>query len=189
MFNVANALFVTDSNNSATFQPSPNSYVHPDHLAYFKFIGRVVGKALYDGQLLDAHFTRSFYKHILGTPITYEDIEAIDPDYYKNLKWMLQNDITNVLDLNFSAELDHFGKHAVRRTPEHEGRTDPTRVTRADARLPPGGTGLAGVSTRPAGLPHPWGAISRDAAPPTLLLDEFFRRIISKCVWDERKGG
>jgi hypothetical protein len=26
---------------------------------------------------------------------------------------VLQNDITNVLDLNFSAELDHFGKHAV----------------------------------------------------------------------------
>lgn len=50
---------------------------------------------------------------MLGTPITYEDIEAIDPNYYKNLKWMLENDITNVLDLNFSAELDHFGKHAI----------------------------------------------------------------------------
>jgi hypothetical protein len=25
-----------------------------------------VGKALYDGQLMDAYFTRSFYKHMLG---------------------------------------------------------------------------------------------------------------------------
>ena len=35
------------------------------------------------------------------------------------------------------------------------------------ARLPPGGsTGQAGVSTRPAGLPHPWGATSRREAAP-----------------------
>lgn len=49
-----------------------------------------VGKALFDGQLLDVHFTRSFYKHILEVKVTYHDIEAIDPDYFKNLKWMLE---------------------------------------------------------------------------------------------------
>lgn len=49
-----------------------------------------VGKALFDGQLLDVHFTRSFYKHILGVKVTYHDIEAIDPDFFKNLKWMLE---------------------------------------------------------------------------------------------------
>merc|ERR1712078_21312 len=37
-------------------------------------------------------------------------IEAVDPDYYKNLKWMLENDITGVLDLSFTAETDYFGK-------------------------------------------------------------------------------
>ena len=35
-----------------------------NHLDYFKFVGRVIGKAVADGHLLDAHFTRSFYKHI-----------------------------------------------------------------------------------------------------------------------------
>jgi len=49
-----------------------------------------VGKALFDGQLLDVHFTRSFYKHILGAKVTYHDIEAIDPAYFKNLKWLLE---------------------------------------------------------------------------------------------------
>lgn len=49
-----------------------------------------VGKALFDGQLLDVYFTRSFYKHMLDVKVTYHDIEAVDPDYYKNLKWMLQ---------------------------------------------------------------------------------------------------
>jgi hypothetical protein len=49
-----------------------------------------VAKAVFDGQLLDVHFTRSFYKHMLGAKVTYHDIEAVDPDYYKNLKWMLE---------------------------------------------------------------------------------------------------
>jgi len=52
-----------------------------------------VGKALFDGQLLDVHFTRSFYKHILGVKVTYHDIEAIDPAYFRNLKWMLEASI------------------------------------------------------------------------------------------------
>jgi E3 ubiquitin-protein ligase HUWE1 len=38
------------------------SSVNPDHLSFFKFVGRVIGKAVYDGRLLDAYFTRSFYK-------------------------------------------------------------------------------------------------------------------------------
>lgn len=53
---------------------------------------------MFDGQLLDVYFTRSFYKHILGVKVTYHDIEAVDPDYYKNLKWMLQvSHFNNVL--------------------------------------------------------------------------------------------
>lgn len=100
------ALLFTTVGNDSTFQPNPNSVYQTEHLSYFKFVGRVVGKALFDGQLLDVHFTRSFYKHILGVKVTYHDIEAIDPDYYKNLKWMLENDISDVLDLTFSIDAD-----------------------------------------------------------------------------------
>ncbi|XP_019701852.1 E3 ubiquitin-protein ligase UPL2 [Elaeis guineensis] len=100
------ALLFTTVGNESTFQPNPNSVYQTEHLSYFKFVGRVVGKALFDGQLLDVHFTRSFYKHILGVKVTYHDIEAIDPDYYKNLKWMLENDISDILDLTFSIDAD-----------------------------------------------------------------------------------
>ena len=27
---------------------------------------------------------------MLGVKVTFQDIEAIDPDYYKNLQWMLE---------------------------------------------------------------------------------------------------
>ncbi|XP_022768487.1 E3 ubiquitin-protein ligase UPL2-like isoform X2 [Durio zibethinus] len=100
------ALLFTTVGNESTFQPNPNSVYQTEHLSYFKFVGRVVGKALLDGQLLDVHFTRSFYKHILGVKVTYHDIEATDPDYFKNLKWMLENDISDVPDLTFSIDAD-----------------------------------------------------------------------------------
>ncbi|KAL8096331.1 hypothetical protein AgCh_037334 [Apium graveolens] len=100
------ALLFTTVGNESTFQPNPNSVYQTEHLSYFKFVGRVVAKALFDGQLLDVHFTRSFYKHILGVKVTYHDIEAIDPDYFKNLKWMLENDISDILDLTFSIDAD-----------------------------------------------------------------------------------
>nr|XP_011461878.1 PREDICTED: E3 ubiquitin-protein ligase UPL1 isoform X1 [Fragaria vesca subsp. vesca] len=100
------ALLFTTVGNNATFQPNPNSVYQTEHLSYFKFVGRVVAKAVFDGQLLDVYFTRSFYKHILGVKVTYHDIEAVDPDYYKNLKWMLENDVSDIPDLTFSMDAD-----------------------------------------------------------------------------------
>ncbi|XWS09652.1 hypothetical protein CRYUN_Cryun39dG0007800 [Craigia yunnanensis] len=100
------ALLFTTVGNNATFQPNPNSVYQTEHLSYFKFVGRVIAKALFDGQLLDVYFTRSFYKHILGVKVTYHDIEVVDPDYYKNLKWMLENDVSDIPDLTFSMDAD-----------------------------------------------------------------------------------
>ncbi|KAF7724152.1 hypothetical protein EC973_001277 [Apophysomyces ossiformis] len=109
MFDPNYALFITSAADKLTYQPNHASCVNPDHLSFFKFVGRVIGKAIYDGRLLDAYFTRSFYKHILGRPVDYRDVEAIDPEYYKSLVWMLENDITDVIDLTFSIETDDFG--------------------------------------------------------------------------------
>lgn len=110
IFNPNYALF-TAANDGATFQPNPLSYVNPDHLDYFRFVGRVIGKAIVDEQLMDAHFTVSFYKHLLGLPITHHDMEAVDPEYYKNLKQILEYPLDDLgLDLTFSAEDSRFGK-------------------------------------------------------------------------------
>ncbi|ORX50832.1 hypothetical protein DM01DRAFT_1090162 [Hesseltinella vesiculosa] len=109
MFDPNYALFIASAADKLTYQPNRASYVNNDHLSYFKFVGRVIGKAIYDGRLLDAYFTRSFYKHILNRSVDYRDVEAIDPEYYKSLVWMLDNDITDVIDLTFSMEIDDFG--------------------------------------------------------------------------------
>jgi E3 ubiquitin-protein ligase HUWE1 len=57
IFNPNYALF-TAAADGATFQPNPLSIINSNHLDYFKFVGRLIGKAICDGQLLDAHFTR-----------------------------------------------------------------------------------------------------------------------------------
>ncbi|KAL1556169.1 E3 ubiquitin-protein ligase upl1 [Salvia divinorum] len=129
IFDKGALLFTTVGNNS-TFQPNPNSVYQTEHLSYFRFVGRVVAKALFDGQLLDVYFTRSFYKHILGVKVTYHDIEAVDPDYYKNLKWMLENDVSDIPDLTFSMDADEE-KHIL---------YEKTEVT--DYELKPGGRNI-----------------------------------------------
>uniref|UniRef100_A0A8C2EB59 E3 ubiquitin-protein ligase HACE1 n=1 Tax=Cyprinus carpio TaxID=7962 RepID=A0A8C2EB59_CYPCA len=103
------ALF-TQSADGTTFQPNSNSSVNPDHLNYFRFAGQILSLALYHRQLVNIYFTRSFYKHILGIPVSYQDVSSIDPEYAKNLQWILDNDISDLgLELTFSVETDVFG--------------------------------------------------------------------------------
>ncbi|KAG9291851.1 hypothetical protein G9A89_012136 [Geosiphon pyriformis] len=109
MFNENYALFKTSAADRLTYQPNRASFVNPEHLLFFKFVGRVIGKAIYDGRLLDAYFTRSFYKHILGKPVDYRDVEAIDLEYYNSLVWILENDISQMDDLTFTVEDNDFG--------------------------------------------------------------------------------
>lgn len=54
-------------------------------------------------RLLDAYFNRAFYKQILGRTVDMRDLESIDPEYHKSLQWMLDNDITGVIDVRDDA--------------------------------------------------------------------------------------
>ena len=70
-----------------------------------------MAKAIFDNKLLECYFTRALYKQILGRQVKPQDLEAEDPDHYKNLNYLLENDI-GVLgyDQNFTVEIDKFGK-------------------------------------------------------------------------------
>ncbi|XP_006461106.1 hypothetical protein AGABI2DRAFT_204611 [Agaricus bisporus var. bisporus H97] len=112
MFDPNNALFQPCAADKLTYQPNKNSWVNPEHLSFFKFVGRVIGKAIYDGRLLDAYFAKSLYRQILGKPVDYRDVEWVDPEYYNSLCWILEND-PGVLELNFSVEADEFGVNRI----------------------------------------------------------------------------
>jgi len=109
MFDPNYALFIPVSSDRTTFHPNKLSGINDEHLMFFKFIGRIIGKALYEGRLLDCYFSRAVYKRILRKPVSVKDMESFDPDYYKSLVWMLENDITDIIVETFSVEDDEFG--------------------------------------------------------------------------------
>ena len=55
-----------------------------------------------------------FYKMLLNKPINLADIEGVDPNLFTSLKWMLENDIADIIDTTFSVEHDRFGCIKVR---------------------------------------------------------------------------
>lgn len=113
MFNPDYALFSAIASDETTFHPNRTSFVNPEHLSFFKFIGRIIGKAIFDGSFLDCHFSRAVYKKILDRPMSLKDMETLDLEYFKSLMWMLDNDITDIITEDFSIESDDYGEHKV----------------------------------------------------------------------------
>ncbi|MEQ2203271.1 E3 ubiquitin-protein ligase nedd4 [Xenoophorus captivus] len=110
MFNPYYGLFEYSATDNYTLQINPNSGLcNEDHLTYFKFIGRVAGMAVFHGKLLDAFFIRPFYKMMLQKPITLQDMESVDSEYFNSLKWILENDPED-LDLSFTIDEELFGE-------------------------------------------------------------------------------
>lgn len=87
--------------------------IHEDYLVYYRFLGRVMGKALFDRQLVAGHCVQYIYKHLLGWPIQFKDIMQIDEEYYNNLKQMQglaqQNEDLSMLCLDFTTQMDVMG--------------------------------------------------------------------------------
>jgi HECT-domain (ubiquitin-transferase) len=50
-----------------------------------------MGRALFDHQLVAGHMAHFIYKHMLGWPLTFKDIESIDEEYYNNLKQLRES--------------------------------------------------------------------------------------------------
>ncbi|KNC23411.1 hypothetical protein FF38_00766 [Lucilia cuprina] len=109
MLNPQYGLFQYSRDDHYTLQINPDSGVNPDHLSYFHFVGRILGIAVFHGHCLDGGFTTPFYKQLLNKPITLSDIEGVDPELHRSLTWMLENNITNVIESTFSVENNSFG--------------------------------------------------------------------------------
>ncbi|KAI3648186.1 hypothetical protein MP228_006040 [Amoeboaphelidium protococcarum] len=91
--------------------PNPHEYaVEPQQLEYFEFLGRILGKALYEGILVQASFAPFFLNKWLGRLNYLDDLPSLDPELYRNLMF-LKNYDGNVEDLSltFSLSSDEFG--------------------------------------------------------------------------------
>uniref|UniRef100_A0A6Q2Y1C1 HECT-type E3 ubiquitin transferase n=1 Tax=Esox lucius TaxID=8010 RepID=A0A6Q2Y1C1_ESOLU len=110
LFNPYYGLFEYSANDTYTVQISPMSAFVENHLEWFRFSGRILGLALIHQYLLDAFFTRPFYKALLRLATDLSDLEYLDEEFHQSLQWMKDNDITDVLDLTFTVNEEVFGQ-------------------------------------------------------------------------------
>jgi len=84
LFNPDVALFSYSAINQMCMQINPMSgFCNEEHLRYFQFCGRLLGKALFDRQIVNAHLVQNLYKHILGWPVVTKDLESLDIDVHQ----------------------------------------------------------------------------------------------------------
>ncbi|CDW95491.1 hypothetical protein [Sporisorium scitamineum] len=94
--------------------PNPHTYATSgEQLEWYEFLGRVIGKALYEGILVDAKFAGFFLSKMLGKQSFLDDlgsIDTLDKELYKGLI-SLKNYQGNVedLSLNFTVTDEEFG--------------------------------------------------------------------------------
>lgn len=89
MFNPFYCLFEYSAHDNYTLQINPASGVNPEHLNYFKFIGRCLGLGIFHRRFLDAYFIVAFYKMILKKKVVIADLESVDAELHRGLTWML----------------------------------------------------------------------------------------------------
>eukprot|EP00956_Cyclotella_meneghiniana_P004157 scaffold5102_cov76-Cyclotella_meneghiniana.AAC.11 len=115
IFDADTGLWMSNSTNQMAMRINPASEIScpEDHLIYFRFLGRIMGKAMFDGQLVRGHMVRHLYKHILGWPITFEDMELADEEYYNSMKSLLQVENVEDMCLDFTFTENALGVNRV----------------------------------------------------------------------------
>ncbi|XP_054696887.1 NEDD4-like E3 ubiquitin-protein ligase WWP2 isoform X2 [Grus americana] len=104
-------LFEYAGKNNYCLQINPASSINPDHLTYFRFIGRFIAMALYHGKFIDTGFTLPFYKRMLNKRPTLKDLESIDPEFYNSIVWTKENSLEECgLELYFIQDMEILGK-------------------------------------------------------------------------------
>jgi hypothetical protein len=107
-------LFIPQGPNN-TFHPSPSSHINEEHLNYFRFFGRFLGKALMEEKLVKAPLTRALWKLVLGKALCFEDYQTVDKQIFVRLQQILDYDDETLEACNFvfAANIDDFGEAKV----------------------------------------------------------------------------
>lgn len=112
ILNPLNALFCKKSNNSYHINPG-SKIANFAHLEYFEFIGKLIGKAVLDLQMINLPFSNVIYKKICGKPVGFDDLELVEPIIYESLKKLttMTSKELEILGVTFTASIDDFGRN------------------------------------------------------------------------------
>ncbi|XP_072271473.1 ubiquitin-protein ligase E3B [Pyxicephalus adspersus] len=109
VFDPALNLFKTTSTGDRLY-PSPTSYIHENYLQLFEFVGKMLGKAVYEGIVVDVPFASFFLSQLLGHhhSIFYSSVDelpSLDSEFYKNLTSIKRYD-GDISDLGLTLSYD-----------------------------------------------------------------------------------
>lgn len=104
----------------ALFKSTPDEHIYPNPDApvavesfktQFKFLGQMLGKAVFDGLLVDIPLAKFFLLKILGEHNFPTDLASLDPELYRNMKFLKSCPAEEVEDLglNFTVASNAFG--------------------------------------------------------------------------------
>ncbi|XP_043282173.1 ubiquitin-protein ligase E3B isoform X2 [Venturia canescens] len=121
-------LFKATSENR--LYPSPTSWMQENHLQLFEFVGRMLGKAVYEGIVVDVPFASFFVSQFSGQAggAVYswlDELASLDRDLYRSLTLVkhYEGDVSQ-LELTYSLDEDVMGK-LVTHELNHGGRAQP----------------------------------------------------------------
>lgn len=111
LFDPDRGLWLSSSQNQMcmVINPASGCACPDDHLIYFRFLGRMIGRALFNQQVIKGHMVRHIYKHLLGWPISFNDIDYEDHDYYSSLKKLANMDDVSLMCLDFTTTEETLG--------------------------------------------------------------------------------
>jgi len=108
MFDPEFGLFCATSDQ--TLYPSVGAFrVHDQAMELFAFLGKVVGKAIYEMFLLEPQFSRVFLNRLLGRINEVDDVAALDKELHRNMLRIKESENIEALDLSFSVSIAEAG--------------------------------------------------------------------------------
>ncbi|CAI9097863.1 OLC1v1034376C1 [Oldenlandia corymbosa var. corymbosa] len=114
MFSPEYGLFCQSSTSDRLLIPNTAARFLENGIQMIEFLGRVVGKALYEGILLDYSFSHVFVQKLLGRYSFLDELSTLDPELYRNLMYvkLYEGDIKD-LSLDFTVTEEALGKRQV----------------------------------------------------------------------------
>ncbi|KAH1003133.1 ubiquitin-protein ligase E3B isoform X1 [Dendroctonus ponderosae] len=110
------ALNLFKATSEERLYPSPTSHLQDNHLQLFEFTGKILGKAVYEGIVVDVPFASFFLSQVSGQTSqamysSVDELPSLDPALYRSLSYVkhYEDDVAD-LNLTFSVDDDHMGR-------------------------------------------------------------------------------
>lgn len=87
-----------------TLQVNVDSDGNQSTLPHYEFLGRVLGKAIYESILVDPQLALPFLNKLLGKQNSLDDLKNLDPEFYKHIKSLRHMSAQDITSLGLTFE-------------------------------------------------------------------------------------